>query len=243
MNGVPLSYILREHDAPVAAGTVFSSVHERLVLETPLSGHAYAEDNGKVWELLLQLVLDGPGWAYALPYEKKRDGRGAFKAMKAHYYMGSSALGRTKKEAYATLHNVRYTGDTKNWTFETYTNAHTASYALLSDHGEPVPESKKVRDFMLNMDTSDGRLLAGIAAVEANETMMNDFVMASNFLANFIPRNAPVTMARQIAVIESSEGSKGARGSGKKQGGGRGPRGKGANKGQGTSGLPIHNGP
>jgi hypothetical protein len=150
--------------------------------------------------------------------------------MKAHY-MGSSALGRTKKEAYATLHNVRYTGDTKNWTFETYTNAHTALYALLSDHGETVPESKKVRDFMLNMETLDGRLLAGIAAVEANETMMNDFLMASNFLANFIPRNAPVAMACQIAVIESSEGSKGVRGSGKKQGGRWGPRGKGANKG------------
>jgi hypothetical protein len=73
--------------------------------------------------------------------------------------------------------------------------------------------------------------------------MMNDFVMASNFLANFIPRNAPVAMARQIAVIESSKGSKGARGSGKKQGRGRRPRGKGANKGQGTSKLPIHDGP
>jgi hypothetical protein len=150
---------------------------------------------------------------------------------------------RPKKEAYATLHNVRYTGDTKNWTSETYTNAHTASYALLSDHGEPVPESKKVRDFMLNMETSDARLLAGIAAVETNKIMMNDFVIASNFLVNFIPRNAPVAMACQIAVIESSEGSKGARSSGKKQGGGRGPCGKGANKGQGTSGLPIHNGP
>jgi hypothetical protein len=80
--GVPLKYILRKHDAPVAVGTVFSLVHERLVLKTLLSGHAYAEDNGKVWELLLQLVLDGPGWAYALPYEKKWDGRGAFKAMK-----------------------------------------------------------------------------------------------------------------------------------------------------------------
>jgi hypothetical protein len=91
------------------------------------------------------------------------------------------------------------------------------------DHGESVPESKKVRDFMLNMETSDARLLAGIAAVETNKIMMNDIVMASNFLANFISRNAPVAMAHQIAVIESSEGSKGARSSGKKHGGGRDP--------------------
>jgi hypothetical protein len=57
---------------------VFTLVHERLVLETLLSGHAYAEGIGTFWELILQLVLDGPGWAYALPYETKQDGRGAF---------------------------------------------------------------------------------------------------------------------------------------------------------------------
>ncbi len=58
---------------------------------------------------------------------------------------------------------------------------HNESYLELERHGEPVIESKKVRDLLSRIKAPE--LQAAIQTVRANEEMTDDFQRAANFLA------------------------------------------------------------
>ena len=58
-------------------------VDDDLVGTSVLGGVAVAHDNKRVYDLLNPLVMEGPGWPFVQPFNRKRDGCAAFKALKA----------------------------------------------------------------------------------------------------------------------------------------------------------------
>lgn len=224
---VPINYVIREHDVP-PIDAMYSNDIEQLISTVPLRGEHYKRDNDKVYGIIKSLVLEGPGWNWIIHLDRSRDGRDAWKALKAHYE-GASNLNRNKEEAYASIASAQYQGERKNFTFETYTNIHQKAHQDLQRLNEPVSEVKKVRDFLNHI--TDPQLAAGKSTVLATPAMLESFTEAANFLSNFVVRSR--TMGRTERQVSTVEGG---RGRGNRSGRGRGRRGRNARNNRGGRG-------
>jgi hypothetical protein len=99
-----------------------------------------------VYGIVKQLILDGPAWAYITSQiDRTKDGRAAWKALQAHSE-GESYMNKQKEEAYQIVENLHYKGERATFTFEHFTGQLTKAYNDLQRYGEPIIESKKVRD-------------------------------------------------------------------------------------------------
>jgi len=81
---VPLSYIICL-DAVVTPDAAYATEQARLVALAPLNGSSYQPDNARVYGIIKQLVLEGPGRTFIMRYDTLADGRGAWLALRAHY--------------------------------------------------------------------------------------------------------------------------------------------------------------
>jgi hypothetical protein len=98
---IPLSYVIRASDV-FDPNEVLETDHQRVIMTVPLLGPDFIEDNGVVYDLLKGLMLAGPAWPWMQHHDRRHDGRGAWKALMAHYE-GSSAINRNKEAAYASI--------------------------------------------------------------------------------------------------------------------------------------------
>ena len=51
----------------------------------PLTGESFTRDNVKVYGIIKQLVLEGPGRSYILPFDNASNGRAAWMALIDHF--------------------------------------------------------------------------------------------------------------------------------------------------------------
>ncbi|MGH3053995.1 MAG: hypothetical protein ACRDL7_03340, partial [Gaiellaceae bacterium] len=220
------------------ANAVYSNDIETLINTVPLRGEQFKRDNEKVYGIIKSLVLEGPGWNWIIQLDRSRDGREAWKALKAHYE-GESVLNRNKEEAYASIASAQCQGEQRNFTFETYTNVHQKAHQDLKRLDEAVPEAKKVRDFLSNIH--DPQLAAGKSTVLATPKMLEDFTEASNFLANFVVRTKSMSRnERQVSAVEGGRGRGNRTGRGRGRGRGRGARGNCTGRGTNDSVTDKH---
>jgi len=145
----PLTYVFRDHQL------VYNAMHlvnyndhdERLINTTELVGPWFELDNQRVYEEFKALVLKGPGWSFIKAYDRAKNGRGAVLAL--HYQCkGTSAVQTCKAAAYAKIASARYSGQKRPFSFDTYVEMHQEAHNTLADLEEPVPETKKVTDFL-----------------------------------------------------------------------------------------------
>jgi hypothetical protein len=137
-----------------------------------------------VYEIVKQLILDGPAWAYITSQiDRTKDGRAAWKALQAHFE-GESYMNKQKEESYQIIENLHYKGERATFTFEHFTGQLTKAYNDLQRYREPIIESKKVRD-LLNKIT-DPRLEGTKQAIKINQDYKNDFTLAINFLSESV---------------------------------------------------------
>jgi hypothetical protein len=99
------------------------------------------------------------------------------------------------KEAYSALECIHYEGERKGFTFEKFVEKHNEAFLELSQYGEPVLESKKVRDFLLRINAPE--LAAAKQQVHATPTLLANFQDAANFIALSV---TPLKVAREKLV-------------------------------------------
>jgi hypothetical protein len=58
-----LTYIIHEQDDPIP-GFIFIMMYEELVQGTVLHGTEFNANNGKVYDFLQSLMLNGPAWSW-----------------------------------------------------------------------------------------------------------------------------------------------------------------------------------
>jgi hypothetical protein len=138
----------------------------------PLLGPDYLRDNARVYAIIVQLVLEGPGLNYTLVFDRVGDGRATWLAL-VHHFEGDIFRNRNVKEAYSTLEYIHYEGQRKGFTFETFVKKHNEAILELSRYGEPVLEIKKVRDFLSRIIAPE--LAAAKQQVHAAPTLLANF--------------------------------------------------------------------
>jgi hypothetical protein len=152
---VPLNYIICTLDNLVP-GTKYNTEQELIVATAPLQGDQYDLDNERVYGVIKQLILEWTAWSsITADIDHIKDGRRAWMSLRNHY-KGESFLNKQKEDAYKALDVVHYKGERSTFTFEHFADIMTKAYNDLQHYGEPVLETKKVRDLLAKV--TDPRL-------------------------------------------------------------------------------------
>jgi len=195
-----------------------------------LIGPEYNANNGLVYDLLQSLTIKGPAWTWINMFQATRDGQNAWKLL-LNYYEGDSAKTRGKQECYDSILKAIYQGNRRNFTFNNYVTIHQQAHQDLARLGEPVPENKKVRDFLNGI--TDPQCSNIKLNVLSNMVFMNDFAQTVNYIASAIDMTAQntSTTARQISEYTRNQNH-----NGNTRGVFRGGRGRGRGRGRGGRG-------
>jgi hypothetical protein len=194
---IPLSYVVRDHDEPTAAmqAAEYSSHSKKVAALTLLSGQHFAVNNESVWEVIKTLVIDGFGGSFVKGFDRTMDGRSAIKALRRQCE-GKTSIKTRRNKAYASIAGSRYKGVRKQFTFSHYVAIHQAAHNELEDCNEPMPETKKVSDFLAGI--SDSALDSGVTCVLSDEKYSDDFEATQQFLGTLV--------AKQIVHRQSKRG-------------------------------------
>lgn len=218
---IPLAYIVREFDQGIP-GAIYSTVHEQLVNQAIHHGPEYNTNNGIVYDLLQSLTLNGPAWSWISGFQRSRNGRGAWKAL-IEYYEGDAMQMRSKQQCYDSIAKASYQGWKRNFDFSAYVAIHQQAHQDLARLGEPIPENKKVRDFLQGI--TDPQCNNIKLNVLSNPVFMNSFSSTINYMASAIDMISKNTASTTRQISEYNSGSSQRTGRGYNRGRGRGGRG------------------
>jgi hypothetical protein len=183
---IPLNYLVREHDVVVQEQynmTLYDLVDNYLIATTTLSGDHFKIDNTRLYNELKPLVVEGAGWAFIKKFDHSKNGRGAVLALKRQAE-GNSAKRTRKAKAYANLAQARYRGERRNFEFSNYVQIHQDAHNELLELEEPVPETKKVQDFLSGI--LDSRLQVGKDIVLGTDVYLQDFEECQQYLSTLV---------------------------------------------------------
>ena len=209
---IPLPYVIRKTAYP-DPGKLYTTQQEQSIVLAPLQGTAYNRDNMQVYGLIKQLVLEGPGRSYILPYDNTADGHSAWMALVNHFE-GDGFHNRNVEDAYRTLEHLFYEGERKGFNFEKFIERHMECYLELARHNEPVNEQKKVRDFLGRIKASE--LQAAVQQVRVTANLSASFMEAANLITlSVVPLKQN---QRNIGALNTQDASRrGGRGGGRRQ--------------------------
>jgi hypothetical protein len=169
-----------------------------------LSGPHYQQDNKAVYALLLQLTMGGPGQVVIAPFRGKTDGRGAWKALLMR--MEGQAYTKTRiATAQAQLHNTTFSGERKQFTFDSYIAVHQEAHNTLSECGVPLYDCMKVNLFLDHI--TDETLDAAKHQILSNdEKYAEDFDAVVTFLVSALSRRKSAAKASRAISSATSKG-------------------------------------
>jgi hypothetical protein len=182
---IPLTYLVREKGEVTQEirDAEYETMDDRLIATTVHSGPHFAIDNKTLYDELKPLVMDGPGWSFIKQFDKAKDGRKAFLALKSQAEGQAAKLNR-KTKAYAQIEQSVYRGPRRGFTFDSYVSLHQEAHNELLDLGEPVSESKKVTSFLRGVQ--DPKLDSGKVNVYGDAAKLDDFQATQQYLKTLV---------------------------------------------------------
>lgn len=204
---LPLTYLVREKGEVTQEirDAEYETTEDRLIATTVHSGNHYAIDNKTLYDELKPMVIDGPGWSFIKQYDKSKDGRKAFLALKQQAEGQAAKLAR-KTKAYATLEQSAYRGPRRGYTFDSYVAAHQEAHNELMDLEEPVSESRKVTSFLRGIQ--DAKLESGKVAVLGDASKLESFQATQQYLKTILTTmTEQAKLERSVASASRSGGS------------------------------------
>jgi hypothetical protein len=212
----PLTYIFRDHAQvdPALYLLPYADHDSRLVNTTELLGPWFEIENHCVYDKFKALVLKGPGWSFVKAFDRTRNGREAVLALKCQCE-GTSAIQSRKAAAYAKIASARYNGHKKTFTFDNYVEMHQNAHNTLSELDEPVPETKKVTDFLAGI--TDSRLGNAKDLILGDPNKLQNFEACQQYLKTLVyNKTTQEKHERQISGAQLQQGQgKGKGGDGK----------------------------
>ena len=140
----------------------------------------YKLDNRHVWKIMADLCRDHKCWTYVKPFQRARNGRGAFLGLRQHY-LGPNNINNTASEAKANLNNTKYHGEKKRWNFESYVSLMKEKHQILhqlEEHGHSnMDEGSKVH--ILNHGIQTDKLNNVKTQILDNPALRNDLDYAA----------------------------------------------------------------
>lgn len=146
VNGVKLSYVIREKDEPANHEVLDAGIdwNEKAVLMAKHDGAKYKEDCKSVHEIVMNNVAEGSeAYGHLKPILRKNDGRADIKALKRIYGGGAMRAIRIKV-AENSFESVSY-GD-RGRTFEQFSSTLRHAVEELKENDRPMDNEKIVEE-------------------------------------------------------------------------------------------------
>jgi hypothetical protein len=137
------------------------------------------------------------------------DGRAAILSLRQQCE-GKILVKTCKNKAYMSIASSNYRGIRKQFTFAQYVAIHQAAHNELEDCNEPIPETKKVSDFLSGI--SDSSLEAGITCVLSEDRYQDSFEATQQFLGTLVANQMIHRQAKRGGGDERNESSTESRG-------------------------------
>ena len=245
---VPLIYVIDESERPrITRTTAFLEIDVMdlsddsfFAANTTHHGPLFTEDNSKVWMLIKKSLLGHPPYHHIDEYERRRDGRGAWLALKA-YYEGEDFVNKTIQENLTKLRTLHYRGESQRFGFEQFIELQKECYKRLRDvgynNGAGVDEATKCSN-LKTMILGDAQLETALSIARTRglfngtfddlvhflKAEVDELILRKKQLRSVAPRGG------RISSVSSQPGGGRGRGRG---GRGRGGRGRGRGRGRG----------
>ena len=127
-------------------------------------------------------LVDGPAWAYAKAHVRASDRCEAYLSVQCQA-TGTAPNALKKKLAYNQILTAKYNGH-GCFTFEAYVYCHQKPHNILADLEEPVPETKKVTDFMCGI--SNPTLATGKVVVNGDALKISNFEACQQYFCTLV---------------------------------------------------------
>jgi hypothetical protein len=178
---MPLTYVLRPGSdvTQEALNTVYDDIDTDLYHTAHLDDDVFKANKAQVYQLLKNVIFDGPGRYITKKYDTSMNGRAAFLDIKRQAE-GTAATTTKKARAYKSIATATYSGTSQRYTFDKYLEAHQKEHVTLADLGEPIAESKKVDDFLKGI--TDPRITTNKQIIDSDQTKLNDFEACAQYL-------------------------------------------------------------
>ena len=162
INGVPLSYVIRENDNPDRVGPHADFVDETIAC-TPLAGEPYEADRSTVQQYLVSFTTGEMSEEWIKPLLKKKNGRLSMIALRNHFAGEGNA---TRRIAVAeTLEVSLHYKNERSLPFEVFLTKCQKMFTIYSDEGEERDEKAKIR--FLFKAVASSPLSASVEALKA----------------------------------------------------------------------------
>ena len=207
VNGVPLSYIVRENELPPTDGRVYSNFMEETVYCAPLNGTIFDADKNTVHQAILSFTTGYPSEDWIKDKNKYRDGCRSMKALRDHF-AGEGNATRRIAEADRLKKSLHYKNE-RSLAFETFLTRSQKMFNIYEKEGEAMTEDAKLR-FLFDK-TQHPTLTAQVAALEAQITAGANisYTTAANHLSTAVSKLPEFLSKNRVigAVTSSGTGS------------------------------------
>jgi hypothetical protein len=242
----PLAYVIR-NDAAVPdeaddPSTNYATPEEEMIRRIPHADAAgtklptYQHNRTKVWQAQSEMTRDEKCWTYVKPFQRTRDGRGAYLVLHTHY-LGANHVNNMASEAESRLAKAMYHGKKRRYNFESYISALNEQFQILNRlqrYGySGIDEASKV--CRLNAGIKTDKLNDPKAQIMASRALQDNFEDVVGLYQDFISQTRTQNDNDNIDVSGFEGGS---RGNGNEDKGGKyhGKKGRGY-KGAGSGGA------
>lgn len=216
---IPLAYVVRENEivpatAPNRAtnqpyAEEYGSVEVELINRAKHNHALFRDDNAKVYYYLEEASRTTSFAASIKPFQRSKNGRGAFLALVSQYAGEDKWRAELKKQD-DLLHNRKWKGNT-NLSLDRFISQHRNAFVSMTQCAEHVPfqlpnSLSRVNYLLDAIECNDHALQASIALVRNDDGptgKMNDFEKTSSFL---LP-NCPVSKKRNQSGTKRSFGA------------------------------------
>jgi hypothetical protein len=147
VNGVPLSYVVREKEDPDLSG-VFDSFNERAIACSPLVGAVFQADARKVHQLIKSFLQTETAEQWIKPLARRQSGRADMKALRDHY----SGEGNTSRRI-AVAERIRDTLHYKNeraMPFSGFLDKLQKMFNIFEEEKEEITDQANIRRLVMS---------------------------------------------------------------------------------------------
>ena len=214
-SGVPLSYVIRENEAPDTT-TVFTEFINKTVACAPLNGEHFDADKLTVFNFIVSFTTGQPSGDWVKASVRYSDGRKSMKALRDHF-LGEGNATRSLASAEQLRESLHYKNE-RSMAFETFLTQCQRMFNIFQQEDEPMHEDAKIRFLFKAIQHKD--LLVAVEALRAQQTAgsnltytacCNHLTTAVTQLPEYIQRNRSIAAvkigAAKTSAIYNADGS------------------------------------
>ena len=199
--GVPLSYIVRDNQAPDHARDFAGDFMEEIIACAPLNGPKFRADAHKVHQLLKNFLMAESAEQWILSLAPRGNGHDDILELR-HHYKGEGNQNRRIASADKYRETLHYKSE-RAMPWETFLDQMQKMYNIYKEEGKEMTENAKLRE--LFKCTKHTQLTESVNALEVHYDMDGlTFTQTANHLTAAVSKLPDYQMARRVSNVRTA---------------------------------------